>query len=72
MLHEMVGVELAGAHARGGNIEYSKALTDYYESIYKEDWVEKPVGRVFRAEDPLAGEYLLDLARQKMRVEGFH
>jgi len=59
------------------DVKYIKDLKKYYADKFVrlnggKEPARQPVGPVFRADDPEAGRIVLDVARQKMRLEGLH
>lgn len=74
LLAELVDVAAVGNVT---DINYIKSLKKfYYDKINRlsggKPPERQPVGPVFKADDPEAGRILLDVARQKMRLEGLN
>lgn len=75
--HEMTNVVLSSIYADHGQMDFSNALKEHYSSIYKDKLIDKKIPEVLHeraldAASPDTGNLLIDLAKQKMRLEGLH
>lgn len=70
-LYELCGVAVC---ANVSGPEYVERLKKFYRDRVFEDELKpdeiRAQGPIFKADDPQAGKILIDLAKQKMRLEG--